>query len=177
MTTHKDTEITASTSNVTTPRRSRRVTPAELLHVIDTAREAAQAASDAVDAVSQAIESGAVKPTNEGKVAFEEFMAKMAGTLKKAGNSVEVSEKAGWIKIESTKNGHKIYVSKGKNKVSRIESTLSPDLVEGATEPDRRNGRIASLIPANTEAVESAIDHLVNDEGHIRPARSGVSNK
>lgn len=98
----------------------------------------------------------------------------LSSALRRAGNTVDVSENVAWIKIESRKNGHKVYIAKGKNSVNRVESTLPPNLVPGATEPDRKNGRISSYIPADPKLVGIAIRHLAQDEEHIRPPLHGA---
>lgn len=168
-----------------TPTRSRRITANDLAKAAEAAQEAASAASTAAEAVVAALESGDVdealvgveaSPADEGtggRVAFEEFMAQLSGVLKKAGNTVDVSENARWVKIESRKNGHKIYVAKGKTQVNRVESTLPPDLVAGSEEPDRKNGRIASYLPPDPKSVGEAIRHLAQSEEHIRPPLRG----
>ncbi len=174
--------------------RGRRITADDLSRAAEAAQKAAAAASDAAEAVVVALEQGdidesmvgqeeiGVSPLPEeqgqggesGKLAFEEFMAQLSGALRRAGNTVDISENAAWVKIESRKNGHKVYVAKGKTSVNRVESTLPPNLVAGATEPDRKNGRIASFIPADPKAVSEAIRHLAQDEEQLRaPLRGG----
>ncbi len=179
--------------------RGRRITADDLTRAAEAAREAAQAASNAAEAVVVALESGDIDESlvgmereregtateqpqgrgggggeGQGKVAFEEFMAQLSGILRKAGDAVDVTEHSRWVKIESRKNGHKVYVAKGKNQVNRIESTLPPELIPGATEPDRKNGRIASFIPADPKAVTVAIRALVQSEDQLRaPQRGG----
>lgn len=173
-----------------TPGRSRRITADDLSKAAEAAREAAAAASTAAEAVVVALESGEVEDTviqdvedqgrggqrSGGQVAFEEFMAQLEGVIRKAGDNVDVTEHSRWVKIESMKNGHKIYIAKGKNQVSRIESTLPPNLVPGAVEPDRKNGRIASYLPPDPKAVSVAIRQLVQSQEQIRaPQRGGAA--
>jgi len=176
--------------------KGRRITADDLTKAAEAAREAAQAASNAAEAVVAALESGDIDEAlvgmererdgtasdqsqtqggeDGGLVAFEEFMAQLSGILRKVGDAVEVTEHSRWVKIESRKNGHKVYVAKGKNQVNRIESTLPPELVPGATEPDRKNGRIASFIPADPKAVSVAIRALAQSEDQLRaPQRGG----
>jgi hypothetical protein len=175
--------------------RGRRITADDLTRAASAAREAAAAASQAAEAVVVALESGDIDESlvgmeseregaasgqvqgggeeREGRVAFEEFMAQLSGILRKAGDAVDVTEHSRWVKIESRKNGHKVYVAKGKNQVNRIESTLPPELIPGATEPDRKNGRIASYIPAEPKAVTTAIRALVQLDEKLRPPQRG----
>lgn len=181
-----------------TPTRTRRITADDLSKAAEAAREAATAASNAAEAVAVALESGEVDedligfeegpgvPSSEpppqqdrgGKVAFEEFMAQLSGALRRAGDNVSVTEHSRWVKIESKRNGHKVYVAKGKNQVNRIETTLPPDLVPGAMEPDRKNGRIAAYLPADPKVVASAIQQLVRSDQQIRaPQRGGVADE
>lgn len=178
------------------PTRGRRITADDLSKAAEAAREAAAAASTAAEAVVVALESGDVdesmvgmdegeavpqgaggqqgQQTASGAVAFEEFMAQLSGVLRKAGDNVTVTEHSRWVKIESKKNGHKVYVAKGKNQVNRIESTLPPNLVPGAVEPDRKNGRIQSYIPADPKAVAQAIRQLAQSDDRIpAPQRGG----
>jgi hypothetical protein len=180
------------------PARGRRITADDLTKAAEAAREAAAAASNAAEAVVVALESGDVDESLVGmesedvgggggrqaqggqggggggtRAAFEEFMAQLNGVLRKAGDNLTVTEHARWVKIESKVNGHKIYVAKGKNQVNRIESTLPPELVPGAVDPDRKNGRIASYIPADPKAMATAIRALVQSEERIRPPLRG----
>jgi len=108
----------------------------------------------------------------EAPMAFEAFMAKLQDAIKRAGDRVEVNDLDGWVKIEGVQNGHKIYVSKTKTVVNRVESTLDPDLIRGAT-PRSGNGRIASVLPADTRSVGEAIGLLANLEEHVRPPVRG----
>jgi hypothetical protein len=180
-----------SDHDLTPPARGRRITADDLTKAAEAAREAAAAASNAAEAVVVALESGEIDEsmvggggetaTQEGggsrggKVAFEEFMAQLEGVIRKAGDNIDVTEHSRWVKIESLKNGHKVYIAKGKNQVSRIESTLPPNLVPGAVEPDRKNGRIASYLPPDPKAVSVAIRQLVQSEEPIRaPQRGGA---
>ena len=172
--------------------RPRKITADDLSKAAEAAREAAAAATTAAEAVVVALESGEVDeelvgiesgepmsaslapPEKPGEVAFEEFMAQLSGVLRKAGDAVSVTEHSRWVKIESKRNGHKVYVAKGKNQVNRVESTLPPNLVPGAVEPDRKNGRIASYIPADPKAVAQAIRQLAQSDDKIpAPHRGG----
>ncbi len=95
------------------------------------------------------------------RMSFEQFMAALQDPIRRAGPKIRVTEITGWIKIEG-QQGHKLYVSKTKTGVSRVESTLSPEMIDGALPPDRRNGRIASWIPAQVGPVADAIDLLAD---------------
>lgn len=157
----------------------------------DDLREAATAAAAASQVLAQALEEGGIDealigrdfqepappPQSQqghgGRIAFEQFMAHLTGVLRRYGDKIQVSDNARWVKIESIKNGHKVYVAKGKTQVNRIESTLTPDMVPGSTAPDRVNGRIASYIPADPKSVAEAIRHLAVDEEQIRPPQRG----
>ena len=82
-----------------------------------------------------------------------------------------MSENAGWIKIEGVQ-GHKVYIAKTVTGVSRVESTLDPKMISGAQAPDpgrRKNGRIASWLPAKPEVVAEAIDVLATLDEPIPP--------
>lgn len=118
-------------------------------------------------------------PRAASRPAFEQFMAALRDPLRKAGHRVRVSEIAGWVKIEG-QQGHKVYIAKTVTGVSRIESTLDPRLVEGAQAPDpgrKRNGRIASWLPASPVAVGQAIAVLAKlDEPILAPTR-GASGR
>ena len=174
--------------------RGKRITRDDLQKSIEAAREAAQAAAGAAEATLVALNSemdedlppedmtgdedqgqrdGRGGQQASGPLAYEEFMARLKSTLDKAGASVQVSENAAWIKIESRRNGHKVYLAKGKTQVNRIESTLPPEAVPGAVEPDRKNGRIASWIPADLGAVTVAIRQLATSDSIIRPPQRG----
>ena len=98
--------------------------------------------------------------TGEGRIAFKRFMSYLQDPLTKVKGMVRIKNNASWVKIESILNGHRIYISKGKVAVGRVDSTLPPELIEGAKAPGRRNGRIASWIPAEPAAVAAAIQLL-----------------
>jgi hypothetical protein len=161
----------------------KRITGDDLSKAAEAARDAASAASVAADALSVAIEqheidenrvgkgagAGAEPPvyplgqTSSGRVAFEQFMGALRSAIKQAGPAVQVTDHARWVKIESTKNGHKVYVAKGRTQVGRVESTLPPELVVGAESPSTPNGKIASYIPVDPGSVAIAIGHLASD--------------
>ena len=105
----------------------------------------------------------------ESQAAFRQFMAALQAAIEEVGPAVEVSQTVGWVKIESMRNGHKVYVSKGKLAVGRIDSTLPPGLVTGSQKPGRYNGRIASWLPADTGAVAEAIRLLADSS--LKPLR------
>lgn len=165
----------------------RKPTRDDLTNVIAAAKEAAHSAEAAADAALAVVEGGGLGPAGSGEViatlsdqdvaeapmAFEAFMGKLGDVLKRAGESVRVTELEGWIKIEG-KQGHKVYITKTKTVVNRVESTLDPDLIKGAT-PMAGNGRIASVLPPNTRAVGEAIKLLATLAEPIRPpARGGA---
>ena len=108
-------------------------------------------------------------PPRAALPAFKQFMLALREPLERAGSSVSVSTLTGWVKITSL-DGHKIYIAKTVTGVSRVESTLPPELIPGAQPPDpstRPNGRIASWIPARPEVVARALG--------IRAAGSGAT--
>jgi hypothetical protein len=105
--------------------------------------------------------------------AYEEFMAALETALDRVADRIQVSERKGWIKIESLVNGHKVYIAKSKTAVSRIESTIPANRIKGAAEPDRANGRISSWIPADPNLVAQAIEILASEEEQIRPPQRG----
>lgn len=187
-----------SNGNGDQPFVGKKPTRDDLTKAIEAARDAAGAASEAADSVLHVLEvqngdtdlpdddemdlptrrprnvtgSAFIATGKEGKAAFEEFMAALAKPLKKAGEKIKVTDTAGWIKIEGHQ-GHKIYINKGKTAVSRIESTLDPDLVKGAEEYDGSNGRIASTFPPDVAVVTEAITVLAGLKEPISPPRRG----
>lgn len=186
------------------PVRGKRPTQEDLVKAAEAAREAAQAAGDAANVVAQGLAEetggGEVTPISRprrasqqptatipqqaqgrggrgqqvGPPAFEAFMAALDGAIRRAGSNVSVEENAGWVKIESAKNGHKIYIAKTKTTVNRIESTLPAERVRGSegVEPGT-NGRIASVLPADPQVVSQAIDLLARLDEQIPPPRRG----
>lgn len=155
----------------------------DLTKAIEAARDAANAAAEVAEATLPTLEDADAHPTeakvvrphlqglrkHEGPAAFDQFMAALRDPLKRAGDKVKVSSNAGWIKIEGAANGHKVYIAKTKTGISRIESTLDADLITGAIPYEGSNGRIASSLPPETEAVTEAIQLLVSLAEHIRP--------
>lgn len=109
-------------------------------------------------------------PTQEKEApAFEEFMAAIEPALKRGGAAITISDNRGWMKIESKSNGHKIYIAKSKNTLSRIESTLPIAAIEGAWEPERPNGLITSRLPVEVTKVVQAIELLISSKEGPRP--------
>lgn len=113
----------------------------------------------AAQATGHGMMRGGGRQAQGGRPAFEQFMAALKDPLRRAGKRVRVTEIKGWVKIEG-QQGHKVYISKTKTGVSRVESTLDPSMIEGAQPPDRPNGRIASWIPAYPDVVGEAIGLL-----------------
>jgi hypothetical protein len=111
----------------------------------------------------------------EGPLAFEAFMSKLDSTIRKYSDRVKITELEGWMKIEG-RQGHKVYITKTKTVVNRVESTLDPDLIKGAT-PMAGNGKIASVLPATVRAVNEAIQLLATLDEPIRPPRVGVRGR
>lgn len=91
--------------------------------------------------------------------AFEEFMAALAKPLRRAGDSIRVKDNVTWVKIEG-KNGHKVYISKGKKVVGRVDSTLPSSMIPGAKPAEKYNGKIITWLPATVRAVSLAIELL-----------------
>jgi hypothetical protein len=94
------------------------------------------------------------------RAAFRRFMDELRGPISRQRGRVRVSETLGFMKITSLVNGHRLYISKGKVRVGRVDSTLPLGLVPGAVRPTYHNGKIASWLPANAEAVGKAIEVL-----------------
>jgi len=92
--------------------------------------------------------------------AFRKFMDSLRPAITRLGTRVEVVENSAFMQIRSAVNGHRIYISKGKVVVGRIDSTIPLGYVEGSVPPKHHNGNIRSWIPADTEAVSKAIELL-----------------
>lgn len=93
----------------------------------------------------------------QSKAAFHRFMVNLGPAMTSVAGKIRIQHNVSWIKIESLVNGHKVYISKGKLAVGRVDSTLPPNLVSGARHAGRYNGRISSWIPADVESVGRAI--------------------
>ncbi len=116
-------------------------------------------------------------PQAEHRLAYEEFIAKLEPIIRNLGSKVTMTPNKSFIKFESRVNGHRLYISKGKTAVGRVECTLPPGSVDGATEPDRPNGRIASWLPVNHEVVGAALEKLGDEaEPPMPTARSRGNN-
>lgn len=96
--------------------------------------------------------------------AFERFMVNLSPSLRGMDSLVKIENNVSWIKVQSLVNGHKVYISKGKLAVGRVDSTLPPDLLPGALHPTRYNGRIASWLPADVKVVARAIMLLGSEQ-------------
>lgn len=103
--------------------------------------------------------------------AWEEFLDALGPFLDEVGEAVRVQERAGWVKIENPLTGHKLYFNKGITAVTRIESSLPPDVVKGATTPEFYNGRITSIIPAEVQAVGEAIRVIAQVQDRLSAPR------
>lgn len=125
---------------------------------------------DAVDKALARIEAilaemegrGRATKEEDGREAFIRFMEALKAPLARQRGRVSVSETSGFVKLTSLVNGHRIYVSKGKLRVGRIDSTLPLGMVPGSVRPTYYNGRIASWLPADTRSVARAIELLGN---------------
>ena len=131
----------------------------------------------ALETVRNAAEHGVVAEITdqdiaEAPMAFEAFMGRLNAVLARYADSLKVTELEGWMKIEGPQ-GHKIYITKTKTVVNRVESTLDPDLIKGA-EASTGNGRIASVLPATTKAVAEAVRLLATLKEAIRPPARGA---
>lgn len=162
------------------PLVTRRITREELREVVAAATLAAQSAVAASEVALAAIEQeesgphpigahGQVPreldpvphPRGDGdNMSLDQFMAKLRPIIKLAGVRLAVTDNKSWVKIVGQHD--KVYISKGKLSVGRVESTLAPDVVEGSVAPpeDRDNGRIRSWIPADTTSVSAAIRYI-----------------
>ena len=101
-------------------------------------------------------------------LAFEQFMAALKTTLDRAGEMVTVSENSGWVILEGTFTKQRVLIAKSKTAVTRVASTLSPELIQGAT-PEDGNGRIASWLPPTIASVNEAIRILATGNETLRP--------
>ena len=90
--------------------------------------------------------------------AWEEFLDQLEPFFQEVGDKVRVLDRAGWIKVENPTTGHKLYFNKGVTGVTRVESSLAPDAVRGASPPEFYNGRITSIIPPTVQSVGDAIE-------------------
>lgn len=107
----------------------------------------------------------------EGPAAWEEFLDKLEPVLQQAGDSIRVLDRAGWVKVENPTTGHKLYFNKGVTGVTRVESSLAPDAVKGAQQPEFYNGRITSIIPPTVEAVSEAIKVIAQVQERLSAPR------
>ena len=96
----------------------------------------------------------------DGRFAFRQFMARLRRPILEQLGRVEVAEHSAFMQIRSRVNGHRIYISKGKLVIGRVDSTLPVGYVPGAVVPKHRNGNIRSWIPADVEVVSKAIELL-----------------
>ena len=97
-------------------------------------------------------------PSAHHEDAFEELLAEIRPTLEASASDLDVTVNAAWVKVESRVNGHRLYIAKGVRSVNRAQSTLPPESIMGSTVPARRNGRIASQVPATLWGITAAID-------------------
>ena len=96
----------------------------------------------------------------DSSFAFRQFMERLRDPIAAQGGRVTVIENAAFMQIRSAVNGHRLYISKGKTAVGRIESTIPLGYVEGAIAPKHPNGGIRSWIPADVESVSQTIGLL-----------------
>lgn len=150
--------------------RTRTSTREDLDRALQTVREAAVVASNALDAAVTVAESVLAvqeqpsndppqgEPPSEEKPAFLAFLDAVKENIHRAElNGARIEQLTGWVKIEAA-NRHKIYIATTKTGVNRVESTIPPSMIPGASSPERENGAIRSLIPPTQEAVAMAID-------------------
>lgn len=104
------------------------------------------------------------RPNPRGdRMSFDAFMDALEGALSRSVQRVRVTAGSSFVKLESVRNGHRVYISKGKLAVGRVDSTLPPESIPGAKSPGFRNGKIASWLPPEPDAVAKAIELLASD--------------
>lgn len=123
-----------------------------------------------IEAILAEMEGRGHPKREDGREAFLQFMEVLRGPLARQEDRVRVSETSGFVKLTSLVNGHRVYVSKGKLRVGRVDCTLPPGLVPGSVRPTYYNGRIASWLPADTVSVAKAIE-LLGDSDIPPPQR------
>lgn len=97
-------------------------------------------------------------PIGDGAfLTFDMFMERLRPVMEPLLPWLLVVDNRTWTKVESLRSGHRVYISRGKLAVGRVETTLEPELVPGSLRPPRPNGLIRSFLPADTGAVGQAI--------------------
>lgn len=134
----------------------------------DLMRDLAKSIADAERLLALIEQAPAVQ---EERMAFHAFMSRLEPTIRECSDRVKVISNVSWIKIEGLTTRHKVYISKGKLAVNRVDSTLPPEAVPGAVVPTGKNGRIASWLPADAESVAYAVRLISSDETPPRKKR------
>lgn len=123
--------------------------------------EAVDIALSRIEGVLAGIEEAKAGAANtDSRFAFRQFMARLRKPIAEQEGRVQVVENSAFMQIRSLVNGHRIYVSKGKVVVGRVDSTLPLGYVPGSMHPQHYNGSIRSWIPADIEPVSKAIELL-----------------
>ena len=97
---------------------------------------------------------------SDSRFAFRKFMDRLRRPIASQGERVEVLEGSAYMQIRSRVNGHRIYISKGKTSVGRVESTIPLGYINGSIQPTHHNGNIKSWMPAEVGLVSKAIELL-----------------
>jgi hypothetical protein len=122
-------------------------------------------------APQEATQRQAAPPQGEQLAAWEEFLEALEPFFQEVGDRVQVLDRAGWVKIENPATGHKLYFNKGVTGVTRVESSLPPDAVRGASPPEFYNGRITSIIQPTVQSVGEAIRVIAQVQDRLTPPR------
>lgn len=117
---------------------------------------------------SVALEGAAADPPTEepegppAEKAYETFLRDLRVRLgDELWANITVTDQRSWVQLAGPSD--RVYVAKSATVPPRVECTLEPEMVEGAQEPIRRNGRIRSLLPPDVEAVAQAITIIAAD--------------
>jgi len=107
-----------------------------------------------------------------GPKAYEAFIDSVRELVgSRTWSKLIITPQSAWVKIEGRGTGERLYVAKSSTSLTRIECTLSPDLIPGpspdepwACEPDRTDsGKIRSWVVAKPAAVAYALRLVAGD--------------
>lgn len=113
-------------------------------------------------------------PRKEHPPAYREFLARVRRMVGPSYDRLDVREEASFVMLRSPATGQRVYVSRGKNTVGRVTTTL-PRAVLNGTIPlphgDGSNGRVTCMLIPQPEVVAEAVRRLATARDPLPPRR------
>lgn len=108
------------------------------------------------------------------KAKFEEAKAPIVVT---DGTDTGLPENKGWVRFESTVNGHKLYVPKSELRMGQCETTCPVAMRNGGRPLPKFNGKIAARFVPDVDLIASTVIPLMADPAERLPANAAPGTR